>query len=108
MILLDSVSSPGSPTLSCVPVVRALSVGKLSSYREGSQRSGAQICLQAEDEDLRIPCPITSVASETQVLSCRDWSLRDQGYKIALLPESQFHSPSGSQLFSVILRSWVC
>jgi hypothetical protein len=31
-------------------VVRVLSAGKLSSCREGAQRSGVQPCLLAEDE----------------------------------------------------------
>ena len=34
-------------------MVRALSSGKLSSCREGAQRSGIQICLLAEDEVLK-------------------------------------------------------
>ena len=44
-VILTSVSTPGRPTLSCVPVVRALSAGKLSSYRAGFQKSGALIHL---------------------------------------------------------------
>ena len=50
VILLAFVSSPGSPALSRVSVVRVLSAGKLSSCREGAQRSGVQPCLLAEDE----------------------------------------------------------
>jgi hypothetical protein len=34
-------------------VVRALSAGKLSSYREGAQISGVQTCLLTEDEGLK-------------------------------------------------------
>jgi hypothetical protein len=45
MILLAFVSTPGNPTLTCVPVVRALSAGKLSSCRAGVQQSGALIYL---------------------------------------------------------------
>ena len=45
LILLASVSTPGSPTLTGVTVVRALSAGKLSSYRAGVQKSGALIHL---------------------------------------------------------------
>jgi hypothetical protein len=45
VILLASVSTPGSPNFSWVPVVRALSAGKLSSFRECVQKSGAQIHL---------------------------------------------------------------
>jgi hypothetical protein len=53
VILLASVSSPGNPALSWVSVVRVLSAGKLSSCREGAQRSGVQTCLLAEDEGLK-------------------------------------------------------
>jgi hypothetical protein len=41
VILLAFVSTPGSPTLSWVPVVRALSAGKFSSGMEDTERSGA-------------------------------------------------------------------
>jgi hypothetical protein len=34
-------------------VVRALSAGKLSSFREGAQISGVRTCLLAEDEFLK-------------------------------------------------------
>jgi hypothetical protein len=101
VILLASVSTPGSPTLSWVPVVRALSADKLSSCREGAQKCGAQIhllsrgfralpglssdgevaqgsesqlCLLAKYEGQQGPCPRRSVASEAQVISCIDWS----------------------------------
>ena len=50
MILLASVSRPGSLILSRVSVVRVLSAGKLSPCREGAQISGLQTCLLAEDE----------------------------------------------------------
>ena len=50
-------------------MVRALSAGKPSSGREGTQRSGAQFCLLAEDEGQKGPCPRSSVASATHVLS---------------------------------------
>jgi hypothetical protein len=50
VILLASVSTPVSPILFWVSVVRALSVDKLFCCREGTQRSGAQIHLLAEDE----------------------------------------------------------
>jgi hypothetical protein len=98
VILLASVSTPGSPTLTWVPVVRVLSSGKLSSCRagvqksgvlihllspgvwalpvgqlssgkEGAQDSGSKLCLLAEDESLKGPCPRSSVASPTHVLS---------------------------------------
>ena len=50
VIQIDSVSTPGSLILSWVSVVRVLSAGKLFSCREGTQRSGAQLCLWAKDE----------------------------------------------------------
>jgi hypothetical protein len=93
VLLLASVSTPGSPTLSWVPVVRALSAGKLSCCREGAQRSGSQLCLLAEDEGPKGPCPRSSVPSVPHVLSCSDWSLRDPGYQMALSPETWGHSP---------------
>lgn len=73
VILLASVSTPGSPTLSWVPVVRALSAGKLSACMEGIQKSGTQIHLLAEDEGSKGPCPRSSVASATHMLFCIDW-----------------------------------
>jgi hypothetical protein len=93
VILLAPVSTPGRPTLSWVPVVTALSAGKLSSCREVAQRSGAQLCLLAEDEGLKGPCPRSSVASGAQVLSYMDWSLRGIRYKIVFSPESWSQSP---------------
>ena len=50
VILLASVSRPGSLALFCVSVVRALSAGKLSSCLEGAQILGFQTYLLAEDE----------------------------------------------------------
>jgi hypothetical protein len=99
---LASVSTPRSPTVSWVPVIRVLSAGKLSSCREGAhksgaqilllspgvralpggqlscdgedaQRSGSQLCLLAEDEGPKRPCPRSSVAFATHVLFCLDW-----------------------------------
>jgi hypothetical protein len=52
-----------------------------------------QLCLLAEDEGPKGPCPRSSVASAAHVLSCMDWSLRDPGYKMALSPESRGQSP---------------
>jgi hypothetical protein len=98
VILLASVSTPGSLTLTRVPVVRALSavkfsscragvhksgalihllsagvralpVGRLSSGKEAAQGPGSQLCLLAEDEDLKGPCPRSFVASVAQVFS---------------------------------------
>ena len=50
VILLASVSRPGSVALSWVSVIRVLSAGKLSSCREGAQISGIRTCLLAEGE----------------------------------------------------------
>ena len=92
VILLASVSTPGSPTLSWVPVVRALSSGKLSCGKGGTQRSGSQLCLLAEDESSKRTCLRSSVASGACVFSCVDWSLRNGGYKMAISPESRDQS----------------
>jgi hypothetical protein len=50
MIPLAFISRPGRLGLSLVSVVRALSAGKLSSFREGGQLSGVRTCLLADDE----------------------------------------------------------
>ena len=50
VILLASTSRPGRLALFSVSVIRALSAGKLSSYREGAQISGVGISLLAEDD----------------------------------------------------------
>ena len=88
MILLASVSIPGSLTLSSVPVVRALSVGKLFSGGEGAQIFEDQLCLLAEDECPKGPCPRSSVVSVTCVSSCVDQPQRDPGEKMAISLES--------------------
>jgi hypothetical protein len=46
--MLASIRRPGRLALSLVSVVRVLSVGKLSSCREGAQISGVRTCLLAE------------------------------------------------------------
>jgi hypothetical protein len=53
MILFASISRPGRLALSWVSVVRALSVVKLFSCREGAQISGIWTCLLAEDKGLK-------------------------------------------------------
>jgi hypothetical protein len=50
VILLVSVSTPRSPTLSLVPVVRVVSAGKLSSCGEHTQSFGDLLWLLAEDK----------------------------------------------------------
>jgi hypothetical protein len=87
--ILKAVSTPGSPSLSRVSVVRAFSTGKLSSCREGAQRSGAQLCLLAEDQGLKGSCSRSYVAFAACTLSCTDWFLRDPGYNMAISPSSQ-------------------
>jgi hypothetical protein len=82
VILLASVSSPRRPALSGVSVVRVLSARKLSSCREGAQRSGVQTCLLAEDVGPRA-CPRRCVASAVCMLTSTDWSPRDPEHKMA-------------------------
>jgi hypothetical protein len=93
VILLASVSTPGSPTLSWVSVVSILSVGKLPSCRESGQRSGSWLCLLAEDKGPNWPYQRMLVASVVHVLSCKDWSLRDLGYKVEFSPRPGGQSP---------------
>jgi hypothetical protein len=57
VILLASVNTPGNPTVPWVSVVRVFSTSKRSSCRDGAQRSGAQLCLLAEDEVQKRQCP---------------------------------------------------
>ena len=57
-----------------IPGVRALPGGQLFSGREVVQGSGSQLCLLAEDEGLKGPCPRNSVASATHMLSSIDRS----------------------------------
>jgi hypothetical protein len=68
VILGASVSTAGSSALSWVPVVRELSACKLSSCREGPQRSGAQIHFLAEDESPKGLCSRSSFTSVAQCL----------------------------------------
>jgi hypothetical protein len=51
------------------PGVRTLPVDRLSSGKEGTQGSGSQLCLLAEDEGPKEPCPRSSVASVADILS---------------------------------------
>jgi hypothetical protein len=68
VILLASGSRPGNIALSWVSVVRVLSAGKLSSFREGAQIFGIWNSLLAEDEGLiqglsQKLCPFCSLHS---------------------------------------------
>jgi hypothetical protein len=51
------------------PGVRAFPVSRLSSGKEVAQGSGSQLCLLAEDECLKGPCARNFVASVAHVLS---------------------------------------
>jgi hypothetical protein len=56
---------------------KALSVRKLSSFREGTLRSGTQLCVLDEGEGSKGTCSRSSVASKACFLSCADWYLRE-------------------------------
>ena len=56
------------------PGVRALPGGWYSSGREGAQGSGSQCCLLSEDEGPKGPSPRSSVASAAHVIFCIDGS----------------------------------
>ena len=51
------------------PGVRAIPVGLFSSGKQGAQGSGSQLCLLAEDEGQTGSCPRSSVASAAHELS---------------------------------------
>jgi hypothetical protein len=79
-------------SLLLVPVVKALSAGNLSSYREGAQISGIQTSLLAEDEgpkqDLsqKLCCFGLSqklLASVVHSLTCADYFWRSPGSKMS-------------------------
>ena len=99
MILLASVSRPGSLALSSFSVVIVLSAGKLSSCREGAQRSGVQTCLLAEDEgpkqglSQKMFC-LCSLHAHVHRL------VRDVGHKMALSPALAVRALPGRHLSS--------
>ena len=73
-------------------MVRALSAGKLSSYREGAQISGVRTCLLAEDDGpkqdlfLKLCCFGLSqklLASIVHTLTCLDYFWWSSGTKMA-------------------------
>ena len=72
MILLASTSRHGRLALSSVSVFRALSGGKLSSYREGAQISVVRTCLLAEDEGRKQGLSQKLLASVLHTLTCVD------------------------------------
>ena len=72
VIVLFATSRPGRLALSWDSVVRALSAGRLSSCREGAQKSGLQTCLLAEDESLKQDLSQKLLASLVHTLTCAD------------------------------------
>ena len=72
VILLASISRPGRLDLFWVSVIRALSAGKLSSCREGTQISGFRTCLLAEDEGLKQGLSQKLLVSVVHTLTCVD------------------------------------
>jgi hypothetical protein len=115
VIQLASVSIPRSPTLSWVPVVKALSANKLSSCTEGAQRSGAQLCLLAGDECSKGPCPRNSVASETwhSPVWTGLWESQDTRWRSHLsprvnaLPWGQLSSVRDHFLLALSMSGWL-
>ena len=63
-------------------MVRALSAGKLSSYREGAQISGIRTSLLAEDEGLKQGLSQKLLASVVHTLTCADYFQRSPGTKM--------------------------
>jgi hypothetical protein len=74
VILLFSTSWLGRLALSWVSVVRALSAGRLSSFREGAQISGVQTSLLAEYEGLKLDMSQKLLASVDHTLTCAEYS----------------------------------
>jgi hypothetical protein len=64
-------------------VVRALSAGRLSSFREGAQISGIQTSLLAEDECLKQDLSQKLLASVVHTLTCADKSAWSLGTKMS-------------------------
>ena len=64
-------------------MVRALSAGMLSSYREGAQISGILMCLLVEDKGLKQGLFQKLLPSVVHILTCTDLSQRDPGTKMA-------------------------
>jgi hypothetical protein len=83
VIMLASISRPRRLALSWVSVVRVLSAGKLSSYREGAHISGVQICLLAEVV-FHSPEVLRSLGESSRDLGGIRW-LRTQGELVLVL-----------------------
>jgi hypothetical protein len=73
-------------------VVRVLSAGKVHRGLELSSASWLKMKAQ------RGPCPRSYVVSAACTLSWSDWSLRDLGYKMALLPAPEIRALPGGYL----------
>jgi hypothetical protein len=105
VILLASVSTPGSPTVSWVPVVSA---GKLSPCREGAQRSGAHIHFLAEEEGQKGPlfkklcCFCGPCALLYGLVSERP---EIQGGDLTWVPGSE-PSPEAPKILDMLQRLW--
>jgi hypothetical protein len=69
-------------------------MGKESRYLE--LRSASWVKMRARNG----ACPRSYVASAVYRLSCPHWSLRDQGYKMALSPAQMVIALPGSHLSS--------
>ena len=69
-------------------MVRALSAGRFSSFREGAQIPGVRTCLLAEDEGPKQDLSQKLLASVIHTLTYADLSQWDPGTKVA---------PSGTQ-----------
>ena len=76
--LLATVSTPRSPTLSWISVVRLLSEGKLSSCKEGAQRSGPSSASWLKMKTGNGPCSRSYVVFAAQALSCLSWSFNQR------------------------------
>jgi hypothetical protein len=64
-------------------VVRALSAGRLSSFREGAQISVIQTCLLAEDEGPKQDLFQKLLASVVHTLTCAHYTWWRQGSKMS-------------------------
>jgi hypothetical protein len=88
-------------------VVRTLSAGKFSSYREGAQKSGIRTCLLAEDEAPKQGLSQKLLASVVHTLTCADLSQLDPGTKMAPLIAQQSPPGQGGHLSSGRIGAWM-
>jgi hypothetical protein len=104
VILLFSISISGRLAPSWVSVVRALSAGRLSSFREGAQISGIQTCLLAEDEGLKQDLSEKLLASVVHTLTCADLSRWSLGTKLS--PADALAIPSWAGQTPILCQGW--